>query len=166
MRKRHWNTLKQHIKLQCFLRLSFKSIVFLMFDEKHHNFIAEPPHIVPFSFGSEVVDEGAYAQLMCVVSHGDEPISLSWSLKGDEISSEPTLTTSAIGTRTSILIINAVGSRHVGEYTCQARNPAGVATYSTYLKVNGRKELLGERSKRGRTCIATCAEFVHIEFFS
>jgi hypothetical protein len=117
---------------------------YIQYAHSFHGFFAEPPRIVPFSFGSEVVDEGAFAQLTCSVSHGDEPISLSWSLKGDEISSEPTMTTSTIGTRTSILIISAVGSRHVGEYTCQARNPAGVATYSTLLRVNGGRELQRE----------------------
>jgi len=122
-------------------------------------YISEPPRIVPFSFGSEVVDEGAYAQLACSVSHGDEPITISWSLKGDEISSEPTMTTSMIGTRTSILIISAIGSRHAGEYICQARNPAGVATFSTLLKVNGMRHPKGKGGAEGTV-------FRHIDFLN
>ncbi len=83
------------------------------------------------------MDEGAYAQLACSVSHGDEPMTLTWSLKGDIISSEPSITTNMIGTRTSILIISEVGYRHSGEYTCTARNKAGVDAHSAKLKVNG-----------------------------
>lgn len=110
----------------CFTKVSENSI-----------FVTEPPRIVPFSFGSDVVDEGAYAQLTCSVSHGDEPISITWSLKGDVVSSEPTISTSMFGTRTSILLISSVGYRHSGDYTCTARNQAGVVSYSTTLKVNG-----------------------------
>ena len=93
---------------------------------------------MPFSFGSDVVDEGAFAQLACSVSHGDTPLSITWSLKGDSISSEPSITTTMIGQRTSILIIQSVGYRHSGQFTCNARNKAGTDTHSTQLKVNGR----------------------------
>ena len=97
----------------------------------------DPTRIVPFSFGSDTIDTGAFAQLTCVVSHGDTPISITWSLKGDIISSEPSITTTMIGARTSILIISSVGYRHSGEYRCNAINEAGMASYSTELKVNG-----------------------------
>ena len=100
-------------------------------------YFTDTPRIVPFSFGSEVIDEGAFGQLSCTVSHGDTPISITWSLKGDSISSEPSITTTMIGTRTSILIISSVGYRHSGEYRCNAINDAGMASYSTILKVNG-----------------------------
>ena len=109
---------------------------------------SDPPSIVPFSFGREVVNEGDYAQVTCSVSSGDEPLKITWSLKGDVISSEPTLTTTMIGTRTSILIINAVGYRHSGIYTCHASNMAGRASHSTELKVNGTLEGNGGTGKR------------------
>ena len=109
-------------------------IYFIIFLLIYHT---EPPRIVPFSFGSDVIDEGAFGQLTCVVSHGDTPIAITWSLKGDTVSSEPSITTTMIGTRTSILIISSVGYRHSGEYRCNAINDAGMASYSTVLKVNG-----------------------------
>ena len=84
-----------------------------------------------------MVDSGAFAQLTCVVSHGDLPITISWSLKGDVISSGPSLSTTMIGTRTSILILTSVDYIHSGEYTCRATNTAGSVTYSTDLAVNG-----------------------------
>ena len=99
-------------------------------------FCLEPPQIVPFSFGVDVVNEGNLAQLFCV-TNGDEPISINWNLKGDVISSDPNLSTTMLGTRTSMLTISSVGYQHIGTYTCRATNPAGSVTYSAQLKVNG-----------------------------
>ena len=65
------------------------------------------------------------------------PVTITWSLKGDDISSDPLLTTTAIGQKTSLLLISAVAYRHSGKYTCTARNSAGYATHSAELKVNG-----------------------------
>ena len=100
-------------------------------------FIIEPPVLLPLTFGTEVVNEGEFAQLVCIVRMGDEPLTLSWALKGDKISSEPGLTTASLGTRTSMLTISSVGYRHSGTYTCTAKNNAGVTSQTATLKVNG-----------------------------
>jgi hypothetical protein len=84
-----------------------------------------------------VVNQGESAQLACFVRKGDMPVTITWSLKGDDVSSDPLLTTTAIGQRTSLLIISSVAYRHSGQYTCTARNPAGHATHSAELRVNG-----------------------------
>ena len=97
----------------------------------------EKPAIVPFSFGSDTIDQGRFAQLTCVISHGDRPLSITWSLKGDIVSSDDTMTTTMIGQQTSLLMISSVDYQHSGTYTCRAENPAGIATYSTNLRVNG-----------------------------
>ena len=99
--------------------------------------VLEPPSIVPFSFGRDVIDSGAFAQLTCVVSHGDMPITITWSLKGQELNSGPSITTTMLGQRASMLVISSVDYSHVGEYTCRATNPAGSVTHSTQLRVNG-----------------------------
>ena len=100
---------------------------------------AEPPSIVPFSFGRDVVDEGEYAQISCIVSTGDLPLTITWSLQGSSVTSGlgSGVQTSAMGPRASFLSIESVDHKHSGEYTCIARNKAGNATYSTRLKVNG-----------------------------
>ena len=100
-------------------------------------FFAVKPDIVPFSFGREVVNQGDFAQLTCVVFRGDRPLSITWSLKGDIINSDPSLTTTMIGQQTSLLMISSVDYTHIGEYTCRVENPAGISTYSAELKVNG-----------------------------
>ena len=96
-----------------------------------------PPEIVPFSFGSGTVNEGDIAQLTCLVNRGDEPLDITWFLKGDVVSSEPSVTTNMFGTRASMLMITNVGYRHTGSYTCKATNAAGSQTRSAALKVNG-----------------------------
>ena len=98
----------------------------------------EPPRIVPFSFGSPVVDSGAFAQLVCVVSHGDMPVTITWSLKGQDLNSGGEITTTMLGQRTSMLTIASVSFLHIGEYTCRATNAAGSVTHSAELKVNGK----------------------------
>ena len=100
---------------------------------------SEPPKILPFSFGSNSIKEGGIAQLMCFVNEGDEPLSISWYLKGDTLSSDPSITTTMIGTRTSMLMITNVGYRHSGTYSCRATNHAGSISETAELKVNGRK---------------------------
>ena len=89
------------------------------------------------SFGEDVINEGEFGQLVCTVLKGDEPFSFTWSLQGAVVSSEPGLTTSQLGSRTSILMINSVGHRHSGLYTCNVSNSAGTAVVSSELKVNG-----------------------------
>ena len=99
--------------------------------------IAEPPVIAPFTFASSVVNQGEFAQLMCSVNRGDEPLAIAWNLTGDVVSSYASITTTMLGRRTSILTISSVGHRHSGVYTCMASNPAGAATHSAELNVNG-----------------------------
>ena len=99
--------------------------------------ITEKPEIVPFSFGFDKIDQGKVAQLTCLISSGDMPLTITWSLKGDLISSDPTMTTTMIGRQMSMLIIQSVDYQHSGTYTCRAENPAGITTYSTDLRVNG-----------------------------
>ena len=94
--------------------------------------------MVPFSFGDKPVNQGDFVQLMCNVRRGDKPLSLTWSLKGDVISSDAAMTTTMIGMHTSLLSISSVDYHHSGVYTCRAENPAGVISHSAELLVNGK----------------------------
>ena len=99
------------------------------------------------------MDEGSFAQIGCSITKGDEPLKISWHLHGDVVSSEPGITTTMIGTRTSLLLINSVGYRHSGVYTCRASNPAGSTTHAAELKVNGRQHESGRKRKKGNVAI-------------
>ena len=55
------------------------------------------------------MNEGQFAQVVCIVTEGDEPLKLSWSLQGETVSSEAGLSTTSLGTRTSMLTIQSVG---------------------------------------------------------
>jgi len=109
--------------------------------------------MLSLSFGSGVLNEGSFAQLSCVVTEGDEPLTLSWSFHGHNLTSDLGITTTELGSRTSILMIPSVAHKHVGNYTCKAINRAGYASSTAELKVNSKtvilKMMLGE--KRGAT---------------
>lgn len=96
---------------------------------------------MPLSFGSDVLNEGAFGQLSCVVTEGDEPLSVSWSFHGAELSSDLGIVTTPIGSRGSMLLISRVGHRHSGSYTCQASNSAGSSSETVNLYVNGNSML-------------------------
>jgi hypothetical protein len=100
----------------------------------------------------------------CIVQTGDAPISITWTLKGDVVSSQQGLSTAQIGVRASILSIDSVGYRHSGVYTCLARNKAGSMSHSAELKVNGTSSSLSMEKvdrRRGVTDLQpeTCSFF-------
>ena len=99
--------------------------------------LIELPTIMPLTFGRDILNEGQFAQVVCIVTEGDEPLKLSWSLQGETVSSEAGLSTTSLGTRTSMLTIQSVGYRHSGIYTCTASNHAGSRSESVRLRVNG-----------------------------
>ena len=92
---------------------------------------------MPFSFGTEILNEGSFGQLSCVVTEGDELLAISWSFYGHNLTSDLGIETTNIGSRTSLLMISSVGHKHMGSYTCVGSNVAGMSSYTAELKVNG-----------------------------
>ena len=84
-----------------------------------------------------MVDQGDFAQLSCIAMKGDEPMTISWTFHG-ESGADPDIITSPIGQRGSMLVISSVGKDHNGNYTCTAKNNAGIASETAVLKVNGK----------------------------
>ena len=105
---------------------------------------------MPLTFGRDILNEGQFAQVVCIVTEGDEPLKISWSLQGETVSSEAGLSTTSLGTRTSMLTIQSVGYRHSGIYTCTAANSAGTRSESVQLRVNGTYKILFFRRKRSQ----------------
>ena len=88
------------------------------------------------------MNEGDFAQISCVITSGDQPVTLAWSFHGEGDSgktlSDDGIAITNIGKRMSMLVIDQVRSSHQGNYTCRATNPAGTRSHTAQLNVNGR----------------------------
>mgnify|MGYP002048856464 CR=1 FL=1 len=100
-------------------------------------FVSVPPVILPLRFGQEIMNEGGFAQVSCIVSKGDEPLSINWSFHGLALSDSLGIMTTPLGTRGSSLMIPKVTHKHSGSYSCQAANLVGKETKTVELTVNG-----------------------------
>ena len=69
---------------------------------------------------------------------GDTPLEITWSFQGGPLGSHQGMKTTVIGSRTSVLLVEPVIPGNRGEYTCTARNAAGIANYTASLQVYGR----------------------------
>ena len=97
----------------------------------------EQPELSPLSFGGDILNEGDFAQVSCIVRKGDQPLAISWSFHGSNITSELGIVITPLGVRGSSLMIPSVEHKHRGTYTCKASNAAGVQTKRVELNVNG-----------------------------
>ncbi|XP_026814894.1 Down syndrome cell adhesion molecule-like protein Dscam2 isoform X45 [Rhopalosiphum maidis] len=93
------------------------------------------PKIVPFSFGDGPVNSGESIQVVCSVSKGDRPMSITWNFYGEALSSDMGVTTQMLGDTTNFLSIPSAGPSNQGNYTCIAKNNAGLDTYTSQLVV-------------------------------
>lgn len=84
------------------------------------------------------MNENDLAQLSCIAAKGEEPMTVSWTFHGNSISSDLGIMTTPIGGRGSMLVIPSVTFKHGGNYTCTAKNIAGIRQETVELKVNGR----------------------------
>jgi hypothetical protein len=79
----------------------------------------------------------------CTISKGDLPIEIWWSFQDNSMNIIKTLSTNdgvmilRNSQKISSLNIDSVQGRHRGNYTCFAKNKAGIAHHSAFLHVNG-----------------------------
>ncbi|KAI4460603.1 basigin related [Holotrichia oblita] len=95
-----------------------------------------PPHITPFDFGEEALNEGESTSLTCTLNKGDHPITIEWFLDGKPIQTVEGVSVANFGKKTSVLNIDSVQASHNGRYTCRATNWAGAAYFTAKLAVN------------------------------
>ncbi|XP_060529785.1 cell adhesion molecule Dscam2 isoform X39 [Cylas formicarius] len=95
-----------------------------------------PPQIAPFDFGEEPVNSGEMVSVSCTVTKGDLPIGIKWTFNGKSVDPSQGISIVRTSKRIAQLNIEDVDYFHSGEYVCAAKNPAGVARYSAYLRVN------------------------------
>ena len=93
--------------------------------------------MLPLSFGADVMDEGGFAQLSCIVTKGDEPLTITWFFHGSAITPDLGIVTAPVGHRGSMLIISSIAHKHRGNYTCSVKNEAAIVSDTVELKVNG-----------------------------
>ena len=120
--------------------VSLKSLIYYIFLSFPLFLDLEPPEIGSFSFAKDVMNEGDFAQISCIVTSGDRPLSITWSFHGvntDDLGTDTGITTSNLGSRMSLLVIDQVKHTHQGNYTCQATNQAGTRSHTAQLIVNG-----------------------------
>lgn len=81
---------------------------------------------------------GSAAQVTCLATEGDLPMDVQWHFRGSNVSSAGLgMTTTKVGSRTNLLVIDSVTPQNGGLYTCRASNAAGIAEYSAELLVQG-----------------------------
>lgn len=83
------------------------------------------------------MNENDVAQLTCLASKGDDPMTISWTFHGAAITADLGIVTTPIGGRGSNLLIIKVQHKHSGTYTCTAANGVGSISESIQLQVNG-----------------------------
>lgn len=117
-----------------FVRLkNFISLFFV------HFLLPVLPKISPFSFGDEPIYYGQVAQATCLVTEGDYPLEVTWSFQGSHLSTQTGISTTKVGKRTSLLLIDPTQSGHTGNYTCTAKNKAGITNITATLNIYGKK---------------------------
>lgn len=96
------------------------------------------PSINPFTFGETSYNSGDSVGLQCIITKGDSPIDLRWTLNESPINSgQNEIIIIKISEKTSVLNIVSITGMHRGVYKCIAKNNAGVAEHATELRVNG-----------------------------
>jgi hypothetical protein len=102
------------------------------------------PQINPFSFGDDEMNLDDAASVICSVTKGDLPIHIWWTLVDDfnngyekNLSTNDGLMITRSGQKLSLLNIESVKARHRGNYTCYAKNKAGITQHSAFLFING-----------------------------
>lgn len=98
--------------------------------------ILVPPQIIPFEFGEKPINAGDMSMITCAISRGDFPINITWQLNHKPIRSDDGILIE-YRKKASVLTIDDAEAIHSGEYTCNASNSAGFASYSSVLAING-----------------------------
>ena len=107
-----------------------------------------PPRVAPFSFRLNA-EAGIRIQAACSLEEGDLPVTIAW-LKDNHPVREttdsavpntgqrgPSISIRQYDEYSSTLVIPQLAPEHSGNYTCQIRNAARVASHTAPLTVSG-----------------------------
>ncbi|XP_076273021.1 Down syndrome cell adhesion molecule 2 isoform X3 [Rhynchophorus ferrugineus] len=93
-----------------------------------------PPIIEPFSF-QDGLSEGMRTRTVCGVSAGDPPLVVTWLKDGRPLTPELGVNVTALDDYSSLLSVASLDSRHSGDFTCVASNPAAEVRFTAKLQV-------------------------------
>lgn len=99
--------------------------------------VSVPPKIAPFVAGPEPAFLGDYFALQCIITHGDQPVRIEWTVNNRSVKAIPGVRISNADRRSSVLTIESLEAKHAGLFNCTATNAAGVASHITELVVKG-----------------------------
>ncbi|ERL93382.1 hypothetical protein D910_10674, partial [Dendroctonus ponderosae] len=100
--------------------------------------LSVPPIIEPFSF-QDGLSEGMRTRTVCGVSAGDPPLAVTWLKDGRPLSPELGVNVTSLDPYSSLLSVSSLDSRHSGDFTCVASNPAAEVRFTAKLQVKGSK---------------------------
>lgn len=131
------------------------------FSQDHNQ---QAPQITPFAFNQNV-QENQRSSVLCTISSGDLPVSINWLKDGQ-------LLTPQVATNRKIIIkpdsdqstlkFASVRLDHAGNYTCVAKNKAGIQAHSAQLIVHSEPHWIKEPptepivASRGQTIVIDC----------
>lgn len=101
---------------------------------------------------------------VCGVSKGDPPLVVSWLKDGQPLTPNLGVNVSALDPYSSLLSISSLDSRHSGDFTCVASNPASEVRYTAKLQVKGNNPSLSPYRQPIPTphtfrCFGTCVNW-------
>jgi hypothetical protein len=116
------------------------------------------PKIVPFSTVA-LLQRGERVTITCTMAKGDVPLNIAWLKDGAPVAGDD-VKVLTFDHFNSMLTIESLDLRHVGNYTCQAANQAGTASHSQAVLVNGNHRRGKKRDFRSfRICILDLSGF-------
>lgn len=74
---------------------------------------------------------------VCGVSAGDQPLVISWLKDGQPLTPALGANESTLDSYSNLLSIPSLDSRHSGDFTCVASNPAAEVRFTAKLQVKG-----------------------------
>ncbi|XP_023225215.1 Down syndrome cell adhesion molecule-like protein Dscam2 [Centruroides sculpturatus] len=98
--------------------------------------------IQPFYFPPNL-SAGQSAKILCTVIQGSDPVNFEWSKDGQEITSSNNIEITTLKD-ISILIINSIGVKDSGNYTCTATNNFGSINHTSLLAVDAPPRWISE----------------------
>ncbi|KAM7292998.1 Down syndrome cell adhesion molecule-like protein 1 homolog [Ixodes scapularis] len=95
------------------------------------------PAIVPFSF-PESLHQGQRFNVLCTVSKGDSPIHIAWYKDDAPVATTGAAAVSVLNVTqfSSTLIFDKLVPEHRGNYTCEARNQAGLVRATSTMVIH------------------------------